>query len=125
MKMLEKSEAGFKQLSMVLYVSVIALTLLSLIPFLSIVTIFMSVIVLILAFIRIEDSKNTLYHSHIRNFIVVNVVGIVILFFGFLFTIITLGIGGIFLYPVSIVYLIWALYKIIKGIVRLNDNNPY
>ncbi len=85
---------------------------------------FLSVIALIINYIKRDDARGTVYESHmtwmIRTFwwtlfwIIVSFIPV------FLLTVVTFGLlSFLFLIPV-----IWYLYRMIKGVLRLNDGRP-
>lgn len=85
---------------------------------------FLSVIALVVNYIKRDDAKGTIYESHmnwmIRTFwwtlfwVVVSFIPAILL------TIVTFGLLS-FLFVVPV---IWYLYRMIKGLLRLNDGRP-
>lgn len=112
----DQREAGLRRVCFIDYALHIAGPLLSMG--------FLSVIALIVNYIKRDDARGTVYESHmnwmIRTFwwtlfwIIVSFIPV------FLLTVVTFGLlSFLFLIPV-----IWYLYRMIKGVLRLNDSRP-
>jgi uncharacterized membrane protein len=78
-----------------------------------------AIVGVIINYIKREDAAGTLYESHfdwqIRTFwwaLVWSIVGFVLLF--------AFGLGLLVWFVAGI----WALYRVIKGFIKLNDNQP-
>ena len=78
-----------------------------------------AIVGVIINYIKREDAAGTLYESHfdwqIRTFwwgLVWSVIGFVLLF--------AFGLGLLVWFVAGI----WALYRVIKGFIKLNDNQP-
>ena len=109
MKRTAEQLASLKTLTMVVY----ALQVLSI--FVGIT----AIVGVIINYVKREDAAGTLYESHfdwqIRTFwwgLVWSVVGFVLLF--------AFGLGLLVWFAAGI----WALYRVIKGFLKLNDNQP-
>jgi uncharacterized membrane protein len=101
--------ASLKTLTMVVYALQVA----------SVFVGFTAIVGVIINYVKREDAAGTLYESHfdwqIRTFwwgLVWTVIGFVLLF--------AFGLGLL----VWLVAGIWALYRVIKGFLKLNDNQP-
>ncbi len=78
-----------------------------------------AIVGVIINYVKREDAAGTLYESHfdwqIRTFwwgLVWSVIGFVLLF--------AFGLGLLVWFVAGI----WALYRVIKGFIKLNDNQP-
>lgn len=78
-----------------------------------------AIVGVIINYVKREDAAGTLYESHfdwqIRTFwwgLVWSVVGFILLF--------AFGLGLLVWFVAGI----WALYRVIKGFIKLNDNQP-
>ena len=85
---------------------------------------FLSVIALIINYIKRDDARGTIYESHmnwmIRTFWWTLFWMIVTAVPAALLTVVSFGLlSWLFLVPV-----IWYLYRMIKGVLRLNDGRP-
>lgn len=77
-----------------------------------------SLIGVIIAHVKRGDAAGTIYESHLRNQITVFWMGLLLGIVGFLLTFVVVGwfvLLGVF---------VWTLYRIIKGLLRLNDGRP-
>lgn len=124
-KSFEKTNEGYETLSWLLYWGTIGATLLGLIPVFAILSLVAYLGILVLAFIRSKDAEGTLYESHFRNVLTVGVVSFVGALVLFLVTIGTLGFGAIITIPAWIVLLLWCIYRIIKGMLRLKEKSAF
>ena len=101
--------AALKTLTMVVYV----------LQVLSVFVGITAIVGVIINYVKREDAAGTLYESHfdwqIRTFwwgLVWTVVGFILLF--------AFGLGLLVWFVAGI----WALYRVIKGFLKLNDNQP-
>jgi uncharacterized membrane protein len=101
--------ASLKTLTMVVYALQVA----------SVFVGFTAIVGVIINYVKREDAAGTLYESHfdwqIRTFwwgLVWTVIGFVLLF--------AFGLGLLVWFVAGI----WALYRVIKGFLKLNDNQP-
>jgi uncharacterized membrane protein len=124
-KSFEKSNEGYETLGWVLYWGTVGASLLGLIPVFAVLSLVIYLGILVLAFIRSKDAEGTLYESHFRNVLTVGVVSFVGALILLLVTIGTLGFGAIITIPAWIVLLLWAIYRIIKGMLRLKEKAAF
>lgn len=80
----------------------------------------LSVIALIINYVKLGDSRNTLYEGHMRYMISTFWWTALWLVVTFLLTALTLG--G--LSPLMLIPVIWYLYRNIRGLLRVLDNMP-
>lgn len=74
----------------------------------------------IIAYVKKNDSRGTIYESHLDNLISVFWVALVGCIVGFV-TVWVLGLGILILIGVFV----WYLYRTIKGFIAVMDNKPY
>jgi uncharacterized membrane protein len=109
----------------VIYWLGIASAILSVIPAVNMLSFILWVVALVLALVKRPNAKGTIYASHISNIITITVVGlialvIVLLIFA-LIPIAGLAIGGIG----AIIVFIWQIYRLVKGVLRMNDKKAF
>ena len=118
---LSDSESSFKNLAWILYWGTVAMNIIGLFPVFLWVSLVMMIGIVIFAAMKMAPSSGTIYNSHFRNIVVVSVVSCIGYFLLFLVTVGTLGLGLIITVPLSIALLIWYTYRIVKGMLRLNE----
>lgn len=124
-KSFEKTNEGYESLSWVLYWGTVGATLVGLIPFFAFLSIVAYLGILVLAFIRSKDADGTLYATHFRNVFFVGVVSFVGSILLLILTVGTLGFGAIITIPAWIALVLWCIYRIIKGMLRLKENAAF
>lgn len=75
----------------------------------------------IIAALKLSPSKDTIYNSHFKNIVLTAVLSAASLVFFFVVTVLTFGLGLIITIPVIIAAFIWFVYRIVKGMMRLNE----
>jgi uncharacterized membrane protein len=125
-KTLERTPEGFQALSWVLYIASAALSAATVLGDFSGTLLFIgAIVVIVLASSRKSDAAGTIYGSHLANItstMWVNLVAAVVLM---AITYLTLGIGIIITWPAYIIVLIWVGFKLIRGMMKLNDGQSY
>lgn len=71
------------------------------------------------AMLKIGDARGTRFEDHYSNIIRVFIIGLVLSVVGGILTIILIG------WLVLLAVFVWSVFKIVKGLVRLSDNQPY
>lgn len=79
----------------------------------------LTLIGLVAAHIKVSDTAGTLYHSHLRNLIRSCWISFGLMFVGALLLVVLIGI------PIMVGASVWFIYRIIKGVLFLNDGKPY
>jgi len=109
----------------ILYWGYWILTLIAAIPLLSWLGILGYIALVVVALMKIGEAADTIYESHFRNYVLVAVVGVVgSLVFVFLLVVsidVGLSVGIIIIVGV----LAWSVYRIVKGMLRLNSGRSY
>lgn len=118
---LNDSDVSFKNLAWILYWGTVAMNIIGLFPVFLWVSLIMMVGIVVISAMKMAPSSGTIYNSHFRNIVVVSVVSVVGYFLLFLVTLGTLGLGLIITVPLFIALLIWYVYRIVKGMMRLNE----
>lgn len=119
---LSDTESSFKNLSWILYWGTVVMNVIGLFPVFVWVSLVMMIGIVIISALKMAPSVGTIFNSHFRNIVVVSIVSVVGYFILLLFTIGTLGIGLIVTIPLTIALLIWYVYRVVKGMLRLNEN---
>lgn len=120
----ETSQNLIKMVWIIYWLS-IASAVLSIIPVANMLSILVWIVSLVLAFVKRSDAKGTIYASHIGNIITISVVGlialVVLLLIMAVIPLAGLAIGGIG----AIIVFIWQIYRLIKGVLRMNDKKEF
>lgn len=80
---------------------------------------FTAVIGVILAYVKRDDARGTIYESHFANAIEVFWVFLIGMLVAVPLCFVLIGI------PLVVVLYIWVLFRTIKGVVRASDGQPY
>jgi uncharacterized membrane protein len=124
-KALERTPDGFNALCWALYIGSCGLAAFTLGEISGTLLFLGCIAVVVLSSSREKDAENTLYQSHLRNIrktMTVNLIASLVLIG---FTWITFGIGIILTWPIYLCFLVWTGFKLIKGLMRLNDGLAY
>lgn len=124
-KVFERSSEGYQALSWALYVASGAIALATLGEFSGTLLLVGCLVVIFLARSRKEDAASTLYGSHLTNIASAMTIALIVAILLLAFTIATLGIGIIITWPAYVLFLLWLGYKLIRGMMKLNDGQPY
>jgi uncharacterized membrane protein len=124
-KVLERTPEGYLALSWALYIASGALAAATLGEFSGTLLFLGAIVVIVLASSRKSDAASTIYGSHLENISSVMWVNLVASMLLIAFTFITFGIGVIITYPLYLVLLIWTGFKLIRGLMKLNDAQAY
>ena len=124
-KALERSPEGIEALTWVLYVASGALAALTLGDISGTILFLGCIVVIVLASSRQKEAEATLHGSHLANIKRVMIVNLIASLILIAVTWITLGIGIILTYPAFLVLLVWTGFKIIRGLMKLNDGLAY
>ena len=124
-KTFERTPEGLEAMTWVLYIVSCGIAAFTLGDISGRVLFLGCIAVIVLSSSREKDAKVTLYESHlanIRKVMTVNLVAAVILI---AVTWLTLGIGIILTWPIYLCFLIWTGFKLIRGLMKLNDGVAY
>jgi uncharacterized membrane protein len=124
-KALDRSPEGYLSLSWVLYIASACLAAATLGEFSGTLLFLGAIVVIVLSTSRKADAAATIYGSHLDNISKVMWVNLVASLCLIAFTFITFGLGVVITYPLYLVLLIWTGFKLINGMMRLNDARPY
>ena len=124
-KALERSPEGIEALTWVLYIASGALAALTLGDISGTILFLGCIVVIVLASSRQKEAEATLHGSHLANIKRVMIVNLIASLILIAVTWITLGIGIILTYPAFLVLLVWTGFKIIRGLMKLNDGLAY
>ncbi len=124
-KVFERTPEGYLSLSWVLYVASAALCAATLGEFSGTLLFLGAIIVIVLASSRKSGASSTIYGSHLENISKVMWVNLVASLLLIAFTFITFGIGVIITWPLFCVLLVWTGFKLIKGMMKLSEAQPY
>jgi uncharacterized membrane protein len=124
-KALERTPEGYLALTWVLYVGSAALAAATLGEFSGTLLFLGAIVVIVLSSSRKADAAATIYGSHLENISGVMWVNLVASLLLIAFTFITFGIGIIITWPLYLVLLVWTGFKLIKGMMKLNDAQAY
>lgn len=99
-----------------------------------------TIVGVVLAYVKRDEARGTIWESHFDNLIHVFWTGVAVFvvfcaiaalgIFGVLRTVETNQFAGAVLllpvlYVASIAYLVWYLYRVVKGLMRALENKPY
>jgi uncharacterized membrane protein len=125
-KMLERTPEGVQSLTWVLYIASAALSAATVMADVSGTLLFVgAIVVIVLASSRKPEATNTVYQSHLANIshaMWVNLIAAVVLM---LITYATFFLGIILTWPAYIVVLIYVGFRLIGGMMKLNDGQNY
>jgi uncharacterized membrane protein len=124
-RILEKSPEGYESLSWALYVGAGVVTASPWLDISGSTLLFGSIVILIIAGLRKSEAASTIFGSHINNVFSVMLASMIIGGLLWLFTVLTLGIGIIISWPLSMLLVAWSAYRLIKGALRLKDGVAY
>jgi uncharacterized membrane protein len=124
-KTFERTPEGFQAMSWVLYVGSAALAALTLGEISGTLLFLGCIAVVVLASSREKEAAGTLYGSHLTNIRKTMMVNLIVALILIAFTWITFGIGIIITWPIYLCFLVWTGFKLIKGMMRLNDGVAY
>ncbi len=124
-KTFDRSQEGYEALTWVLYVASAAIALATLGEISGTLLFVGCIVVILLARSRKDDAAATLHGSHLANIASVMTIALVVAVVLLAVTILTLGIGIIITWPAYVLFLIWLGYRLVKGMMRLNDGQAY
>jgi uncharacterized membrane protein len=124
-KALDRTPEGYLSLSWVLYLASAGLAAATLGEFSGTVLFLGAIVVIVMASSRKTDAATTIYASHLDNISKVMWVNLIASLGLIAFTFITFGLGVVITYPLYLVLLIWTGFKLINGMMKLNDAKPY
>ncbi len=124
-KVFERSPEGYHALSWVLYVASGAIAIATLGEFSGTLLLVGCLVVIFLARSRKQDAAGSIHGSHLGNIASSMTIALVVAIVLLAVTIATLGIGVIITWPVYVLFLLWLGYKLIRGMLKLNDGQPY
>jgi uncharacterized membrane protein len=122
---LERSEPGYHALSWLLYIGLLVIAASPFIDISGTTVVVGSIIILVLAMSRRSDAAGTIYGNHLSNIFTVTLVNMVVGFLLLSFTILTLGLGIIISWPLSIILVVWSAWRVVRGMLKLNDGQAY
>ena len=124
-KAFDRTPEGIASLTWVLYIVSCGLAALTLGDFSGTLLFLGCIGVVVLASSREKEAGNSIHASHLGNIkrvMTVNLIASVILI---AVTWLTLGIGIVITYPAFLVLLVWTGFKLIRGLMKLNDGVGY
>jgi uncharacterized membrane protein len=124
-KTFDRSPEGYHALTWVLYISSLGVAVATLGDISGTILLVGCVAIILLARTRKEEAANTIYGSHLANIASVMTIALVVAAILLAFTIITLGIGILITWPAYVLFLLWLGYRLVTGMMRLNDNAAY
>lgn len=124
-KALERTPHGFEALSWVLYIGSAAIAALTLGDISGTILFLGCIAVIVLASSRLKEAEATIFGSHLANVKRVMTINLIASLILIAVTWLTLGIGIIITWPAFVVLLIWTGFKLIRGMMRLNDGVAY
>ena len=124
-KTFDRSPDGYLALSWVLYAVSGVIALATLGEFSGTLLLIGCIAVIFLARSRRDDAAGTIYASHLSNIARVMTIALVVAVLLLAFTVITFGIGIIITWPLYVLFLLWLGYRLVKGMMRLNDGVGY
>jgi uncharacterized membrane protein len=124
-RILEKSPEGFQAMGLALYIAA-GVVLASHWVDITGVSLFVGgIIITVLAWVRKSDAAGTSYQSHFANIAKVLLIYMVLAIILMTVTIGTLGLGIVITWPLAFLLLLWCAYRLIKGLLRINEGAPY
>ena len=120
---LSDNDVGFKNLAWILYWGTVGTGLLGLFPIFAWLSTFLGLGIIIIAALKMAPARGTIYSSHFKNLVVISIVGLVGYFLLLLITLGTLGFGIILTLPLGIALVIWYVYRVVKGMMKLNEGS--
>lgn len=120
-KTFDRSPDGYLALSWVLYAVSGVIALATLGEFSGTLLLIGCIAVIFLARSRRDDAAGTIYASHLSSIARVMTIALVVAVLLLAFTVITFGIGIIITWPLYVLFLLWLGYRLVKGMMRLND----
>jgi uncharacterized membrane protein len=123
-KAFDRNPEGYQALSWVLYVASGAIALATLGEFSGTLLLVGCLVVIFLARSRKDDAASTIYGSHLANIASTMTIALIAAILLLAITILTLGIGIIVTWPAYVLFLLWLGYKLIRGMMKLNDGQP-
>lgn len=124
-KTFERSPEGFQALSWTLYIASGVIALATLGEFSGTLLLVGCIIVILLARSRRDDAASTIHASHLSNIATSMTIALVVAILLLVITILTLGIGVIITWPAYVLFLLWLGYRLVRGMMKLNDGQPY
>jgi uncharacterized membrane protein len=123
-KTFERSPEGYQTLCWVLYVTSGVIALATLGEISGTLLLVGCIIVIALARSRRDDAAAGIYASHFANIASVMTIALVVAVLLLALTWMTFGIGIILTWPAYVLFLLWLGYRLIRGMMRLNDGQP-
>ena len=124
-KTFERTPEGFQALTWALYVASGTIALATLGEISGTLLLIGCVAVILLARTRKAEAASTIYGSHLSNIATVMTAALVVAVVLLSITVITLGFGIILTWPLYVLFLLWLGYRLVKGLMRLNDGQAY
>jgi uncharacterized membrane protein len=124
-KMLQRTPEGYQALTWVLYIVSAGIAAATLGEFSGTLLCLGCIAVIVLASSRKSDAAATIYGSHLSNIRWVMIVNLIASLILITITVITLGLGVVITLPLYVILLIWTGFKLIRGMMKLNDGAGY
>jgi len=124
-KTFDRSPEGYQALTWVLYICSLGVALATLGDISGTILFVGCVAIVLLARTRKDDAAGTIYGSHLGNIAKVMTIALVVAAILLAFTIVTFGIGILITWPLYVLFLLWLGYRLVKGMMRLNDDQAY
>jgi uncharacterized membrane protein len=124
-KTFERTPEGIDALTWVLYIGSCGIAALTLGEISGTLLFLGCIAVIVLASSREKDAAGTIHESHLANIRKVMTVNLIAALVLIAVTWLTLGIGIILTWPIYLCFLIWTGFKLIRGLMKLNDGVGY
>jgi uncharacterized membrane protein len=124
-KTFERTPEGIDALTWVLYIGSCAIAAFTLGEISGTLLFLGCIAVIVLASSREKDAAGTIYESHLANIRKVMTVNLIAALVLIAITWLTLGIGIILTWPIYLCFLVWTGFKLIRGLMKLNDGQGY
>jgi uncharacterized membrane protein len=124
-KALERTPQGFEALSWVLYIGSAGIAALTLGDISGTILFLGCIAVIVLSSSRAKEAEATIFGSHLANIKRVMTINLIASLILIAVTWLTLGIGIILTWPAFVILLVWTGFKLIRGMMKLNDGLPY
>jgi uncharacterized membrane protein len=124
-KVFERSPEGYQTITWALYIASCAIAAATLGEFSGTLLLIGCIAVIVLARSRIADAASTIYGSHLQRIAKAMTIALFVAIVLKAITYLTLGIGVIITWPLYLLFLVWLGFTLIRGLIRLNDNQPY
>jgi len=130
-RMLDREPEGYESLCWVLYVVSFLMAVFSLGPvsgaplLQDCLLVFVVIVAIVLASKREKDAAGTIFESHLGNIRMTMTVNLIATLALTAFAWVTLGVGIVLTWKIYLCVLVWTGFKLIRGLMKLNDGVGY